>query len=531
MYQTLCQYNIITARQTVNPKFKTIVDVNGLLESIISHTEYLSPNASLKERIIAIKTGISQAPRCSNPDCDNLVKFIESGKARNTYHAFCSLKCSNSSEAVKQKKTKTTQENFGVDNPSQSSVIKQKKIQTSIAKFGTNYPWQHESVKNLKIANFQKTYGVDNPMHLETVKQHQQIIRKESDWYQSVQHTDYYNLLRNKNWLVEQHHTQQKTATQISNELQVSQTLVLMWLHKHGIEIKQYFTSSQQQELIDFLHQLNISIDVNNRTVIAPYELDVVCHDRKIAIEYDGIFWHSEGLGNSRITPSYHLHKTQMCEEQGYRLIHVFENEWINQTDIVKNRLRHAFGIVPSRTIYGRQCVVKTIPKQECVEFLKQHHIQGSCSSSIEYGLYYVNELVAVMTFGKSRYDKSYQYELLRFTVHGQCNVVGACGKLLAHFIKHHNPQSIISYADRRWSQGNVYKSIGMQYISASKPNYFYIDPTRPLELQSRLKYQKYKLPNILPKFDSNLSEKDNMFNNGFRRIWDCGNLKFAWVK
>lgn len=63
------------------------------------------------------------------------------------------------------------------------------------------------------------------------------------------------------------------------------------------------------------------------------------------------------------------------------------------------------------------------------------------------------------MTFGKSRYDKSYEYELIRFCNILYINVIGAAGKLLKFFERSYTPKSIISYADRRYSTGNLYKN------------------------------------------------------------------------
>ena len=96
---------------------------------------------------------------------------------------------------------------------------------------------------------------------------------------------------------------------------------------------------------------------------------------------------------------------------------------------------------------------------------------------------------------------------------------------MLKHFERTYNPKSIISYADRRWSKGNLYSKIGFKQVSTSKPNYWYIVDG---QLESRVKYQKHKLKNILEHFDESKSEVQNTKDNGYNRIFDCGNLVYV---
>lgn len=152
------------------------------------------------------------------------------------------------------------------------------------------------------------------------------------------------------------------------------------------------------------------------------------------------------------------------------------------------------------------------------------NHIQGGVHSSINLGLYYDDELISLMTFSKPRFNKKYEWELVRFCNKIGYHVPGAASRLLKHFERQYNPKSIISYADRRWSKGNLYSKIGFKQVSTSKPNYWYIVDG---ELESRVKYQKHKLNSILEHFDSSKSEWENMKDNGYNRIFDCGNLVF----
>ena len=128
------------------------------------------------------------------------------------------------------------------------------------------------------------------------------------------------------------------------------------------------------------------------------------------------------------------------------------------------------------------------------------------------------------MTFGKSRFNKNYDYELLRNCTKINTVVRGGFSKLLFYFKKNYQG-SIISYGNRRWTSRlkNVY---GGNLINISEPNYFYFLKEK-FNLISRQSFQKYKLKNKLEIFDENLTETENMYDNGYRKIFDCGNLVY----
>lgn len=128
------------------------------------------------------------------------------------------------------------------------------------------------------------------------------------------------------------------------------------------------------------------------------------------------------------------------------------------------------------------------------------------------------------MTFGKSRFNKNYDWELLRYCTIPNFNIIGGASKLLNHFRNHHSG-SIISYADKRWSDGNLYRKLGFIELKDSQPNYFYVKDIRRF---SRNQFQKHKLKDILKKFDPLMTEKENMLANGYSIIWDCGNKVFS---
>lgn len=290
---------------------------------------------------------------------------------------------------------------------------------------------------------------------------------------------------------------------------------------------KRTYTSYEQQEVQNFLEDLGISFEVENQKIIGK-ELDIYIPDKKIAIEYDGLYWHSAQTGT---TSERHLEKTELCEKKGIRLIHIFEDEWLFKRKIVESRLKTILGVETDRT-YARECKIKKIDSKTCNDFLEKYHIQGADRASIRYGLYYQEDLVAVETFGNLRAAlgqkrKEGEYELLRFC--SKTQVVGGFSKLLRYFIEEHKPKRIISYADRRWCNlkgHTVYEKAGFKLVSEGTPNYWYFK-SDVLRRYHRFSFRKSVQKKVLEKFDENLTEQQNMGRNKYLWIWDCGSYKF----
>ena len=155
--------------------------------------------------------------------------------------------------------------------------------------------------------------------------------------------------------------------------------------------------------------------------------------------------------------------------------------------------------------------------------------MQGACNSKINLGLFYNDELLEVMTFGKSRFNKHYEYELLRLCAKKYYSIIGGASKLFKYFKQTYKPNSIISYANRRFSNGSIYETLGFKFINKTKPNYFYVHSSSFVKV-SRISAQKHKLKIFLKKYDANLSERENMSNNGYLQIFDCGNLVYEFI-
>jgi hypothetical protein len=284
-----------------------------------------------------------------------------------------------------------------------------------------------------------------------------------------------------------------------------------------------------QKYLTNELHVTDIV--TNDRLLLSGKEVDIYIPSLMLGIEFDGIYYHCEAILNNRknVSPrTYHLHKTAELLSKNIQLLHIFENEWknIRQKDIWLSILAVKCKRVSS-ILYARKCRVCNITQQQSHKFLDDNHLQGSISGMVNIGLFADDHLVGVICLDKPRFNKQYQWELLRMAFLKNTVVVGGAGKMLKFFENHHHPKSLITYADRRYSTGYTYNQLGFTLIGYSKPGYFYTkSPFRVL--YNRLHFQKHKLSKKLDVFDSTLSEVDNMKNNGYYRIWDCGNIVFV---
>lgn len=171
-------------------------------------------------------------------------------------------------------------------------------------------------------------------------------------------------------------------------------------------------------------------------------ELDIYIPSKNIGIEFNGEYWHKNNK-------NYHLEKTKYFAKRGIRVIHIFGYQWINKQEIIKEKLKAILGVEQEK-VYARKCIVKEISVKEKNEFLNKYHIQGEDKSVLKFGLFYNDELVAVMTFGYPRFNNEYDWELIRYAT--SKHIIGGAGKLLAYF-RNHYTGSIITYADRCWSQ------------------------------------------------------------------------------
>jgi hypothetical protein len=308
---------------------------------------------------------------------------------------------------------------------------------------------------------------------------------------------------------------------------------------------KQYFTPSKfktsmcpicfprtiarsrgELELFNFIKSLSPDAISGYREKYHSKEIDIFIPSLNIGIEFNGLYWHSEPalLANNR-SPKSDFIKQQTFIDQGVRMIIIFEDEWSNHKEIVKSRISNILKRT-TNSIYARKCQVKEVSSIDSAAFCNINHIMGKGRSNFRIGLFYDDKLVSLMTFTKNNLSRKSKdtWEINRFASLLNTNVVGAASKLFKFFLKNIDPVKVISYADNRWSTGELYKHLEFKKINNGTPNYWYIQ-SNILQRIHRFTLRKTK------KDDRNLTEFQIRTNQGYTRIWDCGSSKWLWSK
>jgi predicted transcriptional regulator len=430
-----------------------------------------------------------------------------------------------------QRKASTTMlEKYGVEHPLQHPELHRKFTDTMIERYGCAHALQYNAFADQFKQSMISTYGVSSMLELPEVQQKIKATMMDRYGVEFANQKHYsevvISLLNDPDWLYNQHNTLHKTLTRIAEDLGIAQSTVGVYFKKYNIEVLTHNTSQGERDMVEYIKSIySGTVITSDRSTITPLELDILLPDLNIAIEYNGVFWHSELSGKDK---KYHINKTNLCATKGIRLIHIMDIEWSQNQNVVKSRLSSLLGV--SQTIYARKCEFRSITSKEAVKFFNDSHIQGHAGFSAGYCLVHNNEIIAALTMGKSRFDKSIEWELIRYASKAGTNVVGGASKLFKQFIAINQPQSIITYTDLRWNTGKLYATLGFTKSHTASPNYFYFKREGNIQqLQSRNTYQKHKLASKLELFNPDITEWQNMVANGYDRIWDCGNDVYKW--
>lgn len=308
----------------------------------------------------------------------------------------------------------------------------------------------------------------------------------------------------------------------IAGQLNISPITFRSHLNSFRIDMPVSPRSSAEKEICSILDSLEVKYISNSKSIIAPYELDIYIPDRRIAIEFNGNYWHSSSQISSRSLSYnngkyYHQNKSKLCQENNIRLIHIFEYEWDNKKEKIISYLKNI--LLPCAEIGARLCEVKEISFKESEAFENLYHLQGSAHSKVRVGLFYNNELISEMTFGKSRFRKDCEWELIRYVCKEGYKIIGGASKLYKYFIKSYKPSSVVSYCNYGKFEGTLYEKLGFEFIGLTEPGYVWV---KNKEVLSRSQCQKHKLK----EYEGN-TEKEKMTGRGFMKIYDAGNLVY----
>lgn len=320
-------------------------------------------------------------------------------------------------------------------------------------------------------------------------------------------------------------------VSDIADATGLTSTTICKYINAYNLDeyINKSFDSRPERDIYEFVRQYSNNVVLHDRHVLKGKELDIYIPDKNIAIEFNGNYWHStEKLADKY----YHQNKTIDCTKLGVQLIHIFEYEWNDlekQTKIL-NYIRRMIDNDSAKPVYARNTIIRAIDSNTANEFCDKYHIQGSVSAAINYGCFYENELVGVMTFGKPRFNSNYEYEILRLCWKNNIRVVGGSQKLFSRFIADVQPNSVITYSDISKFTGNIYTKLGFEPIKPNpitEPNYMWVSQVTD-NVMSRYQTQKHKLAEY-GFGNHNQTEDEIMYGMNYIKIYDCGSIKLSY--
>ena len=471
------------------------------------------------------------------------LKQKRSAKAKETFLKKYGVDNPAKSKEVLVKIQKTNLDRYGVECSAQSEVVKEKIKATNLKKYGVEYSFQAEVVKEKIKATSLERYGVDNPSKSDVIKS--KIVesnRKNLGVDYPMQSKDVMDKSRATSF--------EKYGTEYPNQSEIVKSKIdASTLEHYGVnrackldEFKQKIVDTNRERYgVDYTcliysgklkgndSSYNRSfaelLDINNITYEREFLLQKYSYDFKVGntlIEIDPTATHNtyfSPYGDNRIDVNYHRDKTKLAKDNGYSVIHIFEWDDINKVmQLLKNRV----------TIYARKCEVRMVSEVDTGNYLDTYHLQGTCrGQKIRLGLYYNNQLVSLMTFGKSRFNKNCEYELLRYCA--SHNVIGGAEKLFKYFVDTYKPSSIVSYCDTSKFSGRVYDTLSFEFIKTNKPRkHWYSMKERRHITDGLLLSQGYDRL-FKESHGKGTSNEELILARGYLPVYDCGQSTYIW--
>jgi hypothetical protein len=422
--------------------------------------------------------------------------------------------------SVNKKRENTLNDSIGVPNAMFDDELKEKSI--------TNRMNNYDSEKTLQIIRENKLKNHGNPMYI-NIKAIHEIKRK--------------NIIKKIKPQLE------KIGLEIISEYYNAKTPALFRclnpncgfvFSKKWSRIQEGFMcpncipryvegpSKPEIEIREFIESLGEIIQPgNNRSIIYPYELDIVIHSKKLAIEHNGVYHHNEKVLtetrkiNGKV---YHLFKLNECNKKGYRLISIFGDDWQYKKEICRSNLKRILEIPLNNNINSNDCTIREIDNESKNIFLKENSLYQIDNTTLNIGAFYKNELVSVITFIKElkRGRQEYIWNISRSCILKDTSIQGIENKILTYFKSNRIWNELYVEVDRCWNNGDIYLNLGFKYHNTIAPRHWYVHKSRPFRVH----------PNDLKKESDPYDAIEWILRKeeGYEKIWDCGYFKFILV-
>jgi hypothetical protein len=509
-------------------------------EIIVNYT--INLNLPFKQRIWHFLNKEKDYIACKA--CGNRVTFNKNWLQG--YKLYCSSKCTQSNEETKKKREKTLLEKYGVDNIAKLDETKKKQEETNYRLYGTKSTFQNEKVREKWRNSIKDKWGVDHYFKTDEFKLQAQLTSLEKwgvkHFVQSSEYKDKLNEIGFADKIRENNYYRhiEKYKSYGFKFISITDRFLRLYSydcdHEFDIHYDVFMNrissdhkvcticnntcsgqSNKEKDLIKWVDSLNIDYMERHRKL--GVELDVYLPNYKLAIEFNGLYWHSDIHKDKK----YHLNKSVICQKNDITLLHIWEDDWDYKCDIIKSIILNKLNIIENK-IWARKCQIKNVSSDEKNIFLINNHIQGNTRSKYNIGLYYNDKLVSLMCFNYVNNNPNKGIELIRFCSLLNTTVVGGASKLFKHFIKISGYKKVISFSDMSMFNGSLYTQLGFKYESNTPPNFWWVVKGKRFH---RFTYNKKKL--IKLGGDPSKTEAQIMNDMNNYRIWGCGLKKWIY--
>ncbi len=445
------------------------------------------------------------------------------------YFGYCSVKCSKSDPKIINSTRITNLSRYGKMNVSQVESVKNKRTKTFIEKFGTEHYWQSDDAKKKSKQTCLERYGFEYASQSDVVRNKMENTTMERFGVKNIftlcnsSHIspEAQATLSDKAALINLSNT--TSVNSMAQTLGVCEQTIYLYLKQYGVKT---YRSSYEKEIAAFLNDSKLKF-VADVSYHVGKQLDFYIDEYKLGIEFNGLYWHStKKLTDRKIKDpkNYHKDKYIACSNKGIRLLSINEDEWNDHKDAIKSKILNLCG-KSEKGVGARKLKIRKIGK-EASEFVDKHHIQGKTSGVIaSYGAFQGEELVAVIQFNKQR--GTGDIELIRFCSDGK-TYAGLFSKMFKYAVNDEHYNEVISFADLRYSVGEVYSKNGFVEVYTIPPDYRYCKGGKTYHKSTFTKKR------IAEKFDIDmydLTEGQAMTDLGYFRIYDCGKIKYVWKR
>ena len=506
--------------------------------SELDEDDTISKDLPFTERVWLKINGKTEAPKC--PVCGAPVKFKSLSYG---YRQTCSRECSNkNTEKIEKTKINNT-EKYGVSAPAKLTEVREKMKKTMIERYGTDNPLKNKEIhermmktcierhgglgnaseksKRKQKGRMIDLYGVENPVYCKEIsdKMRQTVLEKYGVEY-VVQNPDVQKKIKDTM------KARYGTEHPMQNE-EIKEKTKNTNLERYGVEwfcqTKEYNSSlsndsKANRAFANILDDLGIEFD--REVVIENRRYDFQVGDTLIEINPTATHNSTFGIKNrAPLEKTYHTDKTKLAEKHGFTCIHIWD--WDDPEMIAKSMLA-------KETLYARECTVSEITAREANAFIDANHFQGRCrGTETAVGIKNDGELVGVMTFGKPRYNKNFEKELLRLCFKSGLRVTGGAAKMFKYYIKNHNPASIISYCDRSKFSGRVYEELGFSLLKAGAPSLHWSNGKIHIRETMLLRLGFDKI--FGTSYGKGSDNHELMIAHRFAEVYDCGQDSYAY--